>query len=251
MVTEKEKRIWIFVSHSSADLEAVRQIRNYLEEKKASPLLFHLLALKHADEFWPIIEREIMEREFFLLCESAAAEESEWVARERAAVQRASTHRAKRIGSIRVDGDDLDFAQLDRFIGTMRVFPSYAHSNSEQVLPFLEALEARGFEVFYDKGDIRPADSWAEQANKAVSAAAAHGFVLIFLTSDTLRSKWMRYEVAQAMSLNARLVPVICEHGLDLSTIPTSLWSFQHFDATLEAEPAPQRLADFLHAQAI
>ncbi len=46
---------WIFVSHSSEDMKAVRVVRNYLEEKGASPLLFHLMALTTAEEFWPLI----------------------------------------------------------------------------------------------------------------------------------------------------------------------------------------------------
>src|SRR5262245_21003171 len=46
-------RAWIFVSHASADLANVRKVRNYLEEKGAAPLLFHLRALTNPTEFWP------------------------------------------------------------------------------------------------------------------------------------------------------------------------------------------------------
>lgn len=53
---------WIFISHSSVDLPMVRQVRNYLEGRGAAPLLFHLLSLKHSEEFWPLIEREISAR---------------------------------------------------------------------------------------------------------------------------------------------------------------------------------------------
>jgi|GEM_PF-2626463 hypothetical protein len=251
IVVTRSNRTWIFVSHASADLEPVREVRNYLERKDASPLLFHLLALKHEDQFWPVIEREIAERDFFLLCESEAADQSEWVRRERAAVERAAMHRSKRIGSIRVDGGALDFAQLDRFIGTMRVFPSYGRRDRDQVVLFLRALESRGFEVFDDLRDIRAGDAFAEQLGSALSGAAAYGFVLIFLSGQSLRSEFMRYEIELAARLNARIVPVLLERGLDLSAGPPSLVSFQHFDATLEPHLAPQRLADFLHAQAI
>lgn len=244
-------RTWIFVSHASADLEPVREVRNYLERKDASPLLFHLRALKHEDEFWPVIEREIAERDFFLLCESEAADQSEWVKRERAAVERATMHRSKRIGSIRVDGGELDFTQLDRFIGTMRVFPSYSRQDRQHVLRFLVALEARGFEVFDDFRDLRAGDLLAEQISSALSGAAAYGFVLIFLSGHSLRSGWVQRETEQALRLNARLIPVLLERSLDLSAIPSPLQSFQPFDATLEPQSAPQRLADLLFGQAI
>jgi hypothetical protein len=55
-------RAWVFVSHSSKDLVQVRQVRNYLEERDASPILFHLLALQAPEEFWPLIDREIEAR---------------------------------------------------------------------------------------------------------------------------------------------------------------------------------------------
>lgn len=244
-------RSWIFISHASADLERVREVRNYLESRNASPLLFHLLALKHEDEFWPVIEREIAERDFFLLCESEAANQSEWVRRERAAVDQAVRHRAKRVGSIRIDDGELDFSLLDRFIGTMRVFPSYSRRDRQQVLPFLRAHESRGFEVFDATQELRPGDLFIEQIGAALSGAASYGFVLIFLSTHSLQSEWVLHETEQAMRLNARIVPILLERGLDLSAAPPHLTSFQHFDATLEPQSAPQRLADLLHAQAI
>jgi hypothetical protein len=36
---------WVFVSHASADLAKVRQVRNFMEEHGAAPILFHLKAL--------------------------------------------------------------------------------------------------------------------------------------------------------------------------------------------------------------
>jgi len=113
-----ESRGWIFVSHSSEDLPQVRKVRNYLEERDASPLLFYLKALTDPQEFWPLIKREIQTRNFFLLCESQNAENSTWVQRERAAVEEARRQSAKRIGRLRVDQPELDRAALDEFYPT-------------------------------------------------------------------------------------------------------------------------------------
>jgi len=46
---------WIFVSHASKDLANVRKVRNYLEDKGAAPLLFHLKAMRTPEQFWPLI----------------------------------------------------------------------------------------------------------------------------------------------------------------------------------------------------
>jgi hypothetical protein len=91
---------WIFVSHASDDLVQVRKVRNYLEEKGASQLLFHLLALKEPEEFWPIIAKEIEGRNFFLFCESEIARTREWVRREREAVDAVAKIKPVRIAAI-------------------------------------------------------------------------------------------------------------------------------------------------------
>ena len=110
-VSRSDHHRWIFVSHASDDLVQVRKVRNYLEEKGASPLLFHLLALNEPEEFWPIIAKEIEARNFFLYCESEIARTREWVGRERAAVEAVRKTKAVRIGSIRVDGAELDLVR--------------------------------------------------------------------------------------------------------------------------------------------
>jgi hypothetical protein len=108
MQAEPRKNSWIFVCHASADLANVRRVRNYLESKDASPLLFHLKALTDPVEFWPLIEREIQARNFFLYCDSPAAQASHWVKREREAVEAARRERPIRIGKVRVDEPEID-----------------------------------------------------------------------------------------------------------------------------------------------
>jgi len=76
-------KAWVFVSHSSLDIAKVLEVRNYLEECSAAPLLFHLVSIKKPEEFWPLIKKEIAARNFFLLCDSKNARRFEWVARER------------------------------------------------------------------------------------------------------------------------------------------------------------------------
>jgi hypothetical protein len=94
----------------------------YLEPKDAAPLLFHLKALTDPAEFWPLIEREIRARNFFLYCESPAAQASDWVKRKREAVEAARRERPIRIGEVRVDRSEIDATQLDDFLSKIRVF---------------------------------------------------------------------------------------------------------------------------------
>lgn len=241
------ERTWIFVSHSSEDLEAVRQVRNYLEAKDASPLLFHLLSLKHEEEFWPIIERKILERDFFLLCDSEGATRSEWVQRERAAVERAAAQKPKRRWNIRVDGPDLDLASLDAFISSTRVFPSFTHRDRDQVWPYLAALQSRGFEVFNELEELKPATDFASEIMKAMADAAARGFILFFITSNSLKSRWVEQEIDYAIKHRARLVPVLIDRSVNTAAVPPTLQAYRIFDATISPHSAPDELASLLH----
>lgn len=80
---------YIFVSHSSKDWRKVRIIRNYIEDLKFYPLLFHLkclekdpLLVKDKNKLKRILREEIASRGRFLLCNSKNSRESEFVSWE-------------------------------------------------------------------------------------------------------------------------------------------------------------------------
>jgi hypothetical protein len=214
---------WIFVSHASDDLVQVRAVRNYLEEKGAAPLLFHLLALKEPEQFWPIIEKEIEARNFFLYCESEIARTREWVQRERAAVDAVAKIRPVRIGAIRVDGPELDLAGLDAFLAKVRVFPSFSRRDKEPVRTYLDALEDAGFQVFDDLSLAAGAD-WQNEIRKELELAARDGWIVVFLSHSSVNSPWVQSELSMAQTLGAKLIvvamePKVIPHGLSATQI--------------------------------
>ena len=231
-------RAWIFISHASDDLLRVREVRNYLESKGASPLLFHLKALAEPEEFWPIIEREIAARNFFLYCQSTVADEREWVRRERAAVEAAKRKRPIRIDSIRVDGGDLDFAKLDAFLAKTRVFPSFTSGDRKAVRPFLLAMERAGFQVFFDT-NIPAGAPWMDVIEQELEAAARDGWIVAFLSSmqNALTALEMGADV------RAKFIPVLIEKFEPPANL---LAEFQFFDATVDPSTAPDRLVELM-----
>lgn len=249
-MTTQERRAWIFVSHASEDLETVRRVRNYLEERDASPLLFHLLALEHQEGFWPLIEREIAARNFFLFCESEAARRSDRVSKEREAVRKAAEHQVKRIGSVTVDDGEPDFSILDDFIATTRVFPSYTRADADRVQPYLAALRARGFEV-YDDSTLSAGDDFERVLDEQLTRTARHGWVAVFLSAASVRSTWIQMELARAAELGARFLPVRLDTDMDPDAVPSAVRAHQWFDAADEGEDAPEGLADTLHSRAV
>jgi hypothetical protein len=242
MTKDAENTAWIFVSHASADLKNVRRVRNYLESKDAAPLLFHLMALTDPEEFWPIIEREIQARNFFLYCESPAAEESHWVRREREAVGAARRGQPKRIGRIRVDGPEIDAPSLDDFLSKTRVFPSFSHKDRAAVAPFLAALKSVGFGVFEHLTSIQPGALFEAGIEQELRSAAEKGWIVAFLSAFSMQSPWVQREIQFAMQLGAKFLPVL----LDNITLPPQLATLHAFDAHARPATAPADLANLL-----
>ena len=238
MINVTAERAWIFVSHASADIANVRKVRNYLEELDAAPLLFHLLALSEPDEFWPLIEREIMVRNFFLYCDSKAARSSEWVTKELAVVERKPV---KRFGTIAVDVDELDLSSLRDFVAMTRVFPSFSRPDRARVLPYLNALQGAGFSVFDDLTSLQPGMNWQLQIQQELDRAASSGWVVAFLSAFSLQRPNILQEIEYAVQLGAKFIPVL----LEPLTLPPSL---QHINAFLGYTSAdgPTELANLL-----
>ena len=240
-MSNNDHHAWIFVSHASDDLAMVREVRNYLESKGASPLLFHLRALADPEEFWPLIEREISARNFFLYCQSAAAEEREWVRRERAAVDAASKNRPIRVDTIRVDGSELETTKLDAFLAKTRVFPSFSHRDRETVGPYLLAMERAGFQVFTDQ-QMPIGALWRDVIQSELELAARDGWVVAFLSQFSIQSPNINYEIGAGMALGAKFIPV----AIEKIAMPFNLAHIQYLDATSDPATAPDRLVELM-----
>ena len=73
----------IFLSHSSKDIDKVRQIRNILETLDYEPLLFYLQCLDDDNEnLEHFIKKEIEARNIFIYCKSENSDNSVWVQKE-------------------------------------------------------------------------------------------------------------------------------------------------------------------------
>ena len=184
------KNAWVFVSHSSADLHRVREVRNYLEDKGTSPLIFHLLSLKKPDEFWPIIKREISERNFFLYCDSESDRLSKWVARERRTVETVRKRRPIRIGHVQVDVETIDTSALDAFVADVRAYIAYVRSDAEVVRHFVDALQASGFLVSIDYDNIPAGVNFADMMDNRIQSVAQNGWLLAFFSKEYLQRGW-------------------------------------------------------------
>ena len=74
------------------------------------------------------------------------------------------------------------------------------------MLRLRSALEAAGWGVWVDEDDIPPAAEWKDEL--AAGIRTAHTFVFV-LSPDSVASDYCQWELAQAVSLGKRLIPVV------------------------------------------
>ena len=142
----------VFLSHSSKDIDKVRQIRNILETLQYEPLLFYLKCLdddnKTLEDF---IKKEIEARNCFIYCKSENSEKSAWVQKE---LEYIRNFDSKRLFTINIDKPLQEtlvqlLQSITDIIKKNRVFISCSHAEPDKTFGnFLEkVLTQNGYDV--------------------------------------------------------------------------------------------------------
>ncbi len=222
---QRLSKAWIFVSHSTRDIEGVRRLRNEIEGRGAEPLLFFLKALDDHEELRALLRREIEARHFFLLCDSDAARQSRWVQEEHEYVRSLF---GKRVTTVALGAAwEEQLAAIDTMLKLATVFLSYAHIDRGRVLPFADLLADHDIAVWTDL-QLQAGQSWAGSIEAALRKAAEDGYLIAFLSASSLRSPWVAREIVafqQLATTGGRLILVDLEPVDHL--LPPDLQSLQ------------------------
>jgi len=218
-LSEHRAPAWVFVSHASADLVKVRKIRNFIEDREGSPILFYLRALTRSEQFWPLIELEIAARNFFLFCDSEAARSSEWVQRERRAVATIAQERPIRVGRIILDTPEIDFQEVESFLVHTRVY--VIHPDDLDISPVWRMLEQYGYGVLgaihYPQGLRYLTQSEAsEDVSYELARTARSGWLMLFVDQEMIANS-SHYCATLPLFPNHRLVFIATDVTLDLA----------------------------------
>ena len=87
------------------------------------------------------------------------------------------------------------------------IFISYAHKDSDTVLPIITALQERGFRVWYDAG-IEAGTEWPEYIAEHLNSS---GVVLALISNNALNSHNCRREINLAIDLRKDMLAVYLE----------------------------------------
>jgi hypothetical protein len=86
------------------------------------------------------------------------------------------------------------------------VFISYSRHDGALVARLVEALQARGKDVWVDVGGIRDAEVFPAALRMAVEQS--DGFLFV-ISPESVASRYCEQEVAHALELNKRIVPLL------------------------------------------
>ncbi|MCM1142838.1 MAG: TIR domain-containing protein [Muribaculum sp.] len=210
MSTEEEKEIWVFLSHSLKDFDKVRRVRNMLEEQNLRPLMFFLRCLGDNDEneLESLIKREIDCRTRFILCDSPNARTSDWVKKELKYIK----SKDKPYETIDLTkSDDEILRQLNEFKKKITLFFCYSCQDSNLVHSVYNRLKKYDFNTFSDMHNLPNGGDFTQALRLALDNALAKGYILFFVTENSLRSQWCKYEIEYAIKNGAtkQIIPIV------------------------------------------
>ncbi len=214
---EEKANGWIFLSHSSDDYQNVRIIRNYLEDRGFSAIMFYLKCYnpqrKDSDmsKVQKIIKCEINKRNIFVLCDSVNARKSKFVQKEISIVKE-----KKNTIYVELDLDNFqnnqndELTKLDIFIKKATLFFSYSCADESKVYPIKEYLHHEDFQIL-DASSIDIGEHVETAIREQIRIASEKGAVLLFLGHNSFNSQWFWSEKNLALNQNAIIVPILLD----------------------------------------
>ena len=252
MPQDDQKGAWIFVSHSTKDIEEVRAVRNELERLGHYPLLFFLKCIEADEELDDLLKREIKARNFFILCDSRNAQASRWVQQEVALI-RSLPGKSYEVIDLASDWR-VQLPRIERLSRKATLFLSYSADARAEVHQLAHDLRELDYRIFFDEAALAPGDDWRGRIQAAIDEALRFGLFLLFLTASALqrRHSWQYAELSYALDRSRTLLPgkpsvipiILGDPTLPPPELPTTLADRIWVDLR---NVQPQRRSDYLH----
>jgi len=250
-------RISVFLSHSSKDIEKVRQIRDILEVLDYEPLLFHLKCLDDDNgSLESFIKKEIESRNIFIYCKSQNSESSKWVQTE---LEYIKSFDSKRLFTIDIT---LPFKEtlvqllqsITEIIKKNRIFISCSHASPDK--EFGDYLEKFLTEQNFDVIRYKTLD-YSQDFEHKKSLVEAGTFIAV-VSRNSLNSIYCKSELGHALhnynkspeAFSNKIIPVyygISENLiLNLGAFNSSLSHFGGIEVPYEDFMTPEKEKELL-----
>ena len=88
-----------------------------------------------------------------------------------------------------------------------KIFLSYSYNDRAWAKQFAIALEAEGIDVWFDR-DIALGEDIREQIQSALRASNT---LIVLLSSNSVKSSWIFFELGAAVAGNKRIIPIVID----------------------------------------
>ena len=219
---------WIFLSHSSKDILKVRQIRNEFERLGHNPLAFYLRCLNSdteqgKQELDSLIKREIDHREWFVFCDSKNAEQSKYVQMEKDYIYSANKQYIWHVDLSKPISEIIH--EIQKICLRIKVFVSFTNKNKQIVMPILDHLERKDFDVWTQE-DLSIGVNWLEETKKQIKKTYDYGFALVFYTDEYTNTQYCKTELDELIKNNVFTYVI----NLTKTPLPSNLQYYKAFN---------------------
>ena len=220
---QKLKGGYIFLSHSHADIEQVRKIRNQLEEDGFEPLCFYLKCLDDDSEIEELIKREIDAREWFLFVDSENSRKSKWVTLEREYIQK---NNRKKILRIDVNNPQSVRNAIEKLLRHLRIYLINSGIDRQVAERIKSKLQEKDYLVFTAADNpVKHTVFWRRWNQRVITEASKEGCVIALLSQTSVQSIIIKYLIRYTIRKKGNVIPVILgdvQMDADYSNLLTS-----------------------------
>lgn len=214
---------WVFLSHSSLDIERVKTIRNYLEESQFNAIMFFLKCLDDEEEqkqIEKLLECEIKNRNIFIHCKSNNSLQSKWVNWE--------INKAKKENKLflEIDLDKLEYqkcielSKIDILVRYSTLYFIFSMSDIDKIKKLKKKLE--GFKILnnFKSENILANEPIKTSLENMIKEIKQKGFILLFISENSKKSSWFWTEKQIALDKNARIINIILDKNISIDEFP-------------------------------
>lgn len=108
-----------------------------------------------------------------------------------------------------------------------KVFLSYAHDDSAIAQELLKSLADTSVLGWMDQADIASGEAISRVVRESIQQASA---VLVIVTTRSIASQWVQFEVGAAWGMGKRIIPVIIGDAATEKGLPDWVLQFQYVD---------------------
>lgn len=112
------------------------------------------------------------------------------------------------------------------------VFLSYSMRDKEWVSAFADSLRTADVRAWFDVSSLTPGDRWQDKIQEALRASKT---LIVILSSHSIDSPWIFFELGAAIADKKRIIPIVTE-DIGIERIPILLRQFQFLRETSPAK---------------